>query len=175
MLLASLVLAPFKFKAITYVYLGVKEAPNGTKGELAIKVKDESGKQQTIYKGINIGPGTGPCRGVIAKDGQTALVHLHYFSRCNSLIEIDLRSRQVQVNTEFGEQLFKQLPTRLQNKTIPDNIYSMKLNGRVLSFEFNTRQERDGVKTKFERKDDKWVYRSAKYWRDPTWDGKRTF
>ena len=109
------------------------------------------------------------------KGQQIAVVNMHQMNRVNTLLEVSIQNGKVVVAEDLNEHLFAKLPKRFQDKTVPDCVGRIKFNDGKMLVDFRTRNERDGVKAKFERKRDEWVYRSAKYWRDPTWNGKRNF
>lgn len=109
------------------------------------------------------------------KGGRVAFFTSHFISRFNGLSALVAVADEIRLVPHLDEPFFSLLPGYLQKKSVPDNVDVIAANGDRLRVDFRTRQGRDGVKAQFKLDGLKVSLMNAYYWRDPTWDGVRTF
>ncbi len=140
-------------------------------------VRGISGKTKPVSQSVSFGtaPGAGALRAHVLDHGKLAVYHRHELSRFNVLVGLILRNHQLVVDDQYSDSIYKTLPKLLQKKSIPDNVSLESVKGGVVKLNFQSRDERDGIRATFRVHQLHWTCLSAKYWRDKSWNGIRQF
>lgn len=163
---------------ITSVHIQYKRVGDGNSATATVSarsIKNHLFKQDfqlDTYPG-----GASNSKPLILDGGQVVIFTRHELSRFNIIVGITVEHGQIMVDEACNEKLFGAIPAKVRTKAnlIPDNAQIKGVSkGRVL-VDFENRDEKDGVNATFRVKDGKWTCLTAKYWRDPNWDGIRRF
>jgi len=142
--------------------------------DVAVTFVDSWGSRLTV-ECLHMQASDWPPRVKPLKGGRVAFFTSHFISRVNGLCALVAVGGEIRLETNLDEPLFSLLPDYLQKKSLSDNVQIIAASGDRLRVDFRTRQGRDGVKAQFKFDGLRASLVNAYYWRDPTWDGKRTF
>jgi hypothetical protein len=121
--------------------------------------------------------GAGNTKPIILDHGLVAIFTRHEMSRFNIIVGLTVANVEVKVDEDYNEKLFDAIPAKVRIKAnlIPNNAQIIRVSKGIVTINFENRDDKDGVRATFRIKNGKWTCLSAKYWRDPNWDGIRRF